>query len=82
MQLKDRTEQSHGTWGDIYKSSRRVDRTKNNLHERDEGELERTGQPLCIYEPYFGEGAWPFLHNRSLYRGIGLVSYIYLFLFS
>ncbi|KAF5183620.1 glycosyl transferase family 1 protein [Thalictrum thalictroides] len=26
----------------------------------------------CIYEPYFEEGAWPFLHRNSLYRGIGL----------
>ncbi|KAH1085667.1 hypothetical protein GLYMA_07G062100v4 [Glycine max] len=70
--LKDRMEQSHGTWEDVYKSAKRADRSKNDLHERDEGELERTGQPLCIYEPYFGEGSWPFLHKKSLYRGIGL----------
>ncbi|KAK7292744.1 hypothetical protein RJT34_15596 [Clitoria ternatea] len=73
-ELKDRTEQSHGTWEDVYKSAKKADRLKNDLHERDEGELERTGQPLCIYEPYFGEGSWPFLHQRSLYRGIGLSS--------
>ncbi|KAL5160889.1 hypothetical protein HKD37_07G018293 [Glycine soja] len=71
-ELKDRMEQSHGTWEDVYKSAKRADRSKNDLHERDEGELERTGQPLCIYEPYFGEGSWPFLHKKSLYRGIGL----------
>ncbi|WOK91397.1 hypothetical protein Cni_G00088 [Canna indica] len=71
-ELKDRTEQPHGTWEEVYKSAKRADRTKNELHERDDRELERTGQPLCIYEPYFGEGAWPFLHQNSLYRGIDL----------
>ncbi|XP_024932638.3 uncharacterized protein LOC107423728 [Ziziphus jujuba] len=71
-ELKDRTDQSHGTWEEVYRNAKRTDRTKNDLHERDEGELERTGQPLCIYEPYFGEGTWPFLHQTSLYRGIGL----------
>ncbi|KAF5744402.1 hypothetical protein HS088_TW08G01007 [Tripterygium wilfordii] len=73
-ELKDRTEQPHGKWEDVYRSAKRADRLKNELHERDEGELERTGQPLCIYEPYYGEGTWPFLHNYSLYRGIGLSS--------
>ncbi|CAJ1950280.1 unnamed protein product [Sphenostylis stenocarpa] len=73
-ELKDRTEQFHATWEDVYKNAKRADRAKNDLHERDEGELERTGQPLCIYEPYFGEGSWPFLHKRSLYRGVGLSS--------
>ncbi|KAL8499835.1 hypothetical protein ACS0TY_019722 [Phlomoides rotata] len=68
-ELKDRTIQHRGTWDDVYRNARRVDRT---LHERDEGELLRTGQPLTIYEPYFGEGTWPFLHSTSLYRGIGL----------
>ncbi|KAL6311540.1 hypothetical protein AAG906_005020 [Vitis piasezkii] len=58
--------------GGRYRSAKRADRAKNDLHERDDGELERTGQPLCIYEPYFGEGTWPFLHATSLYRGIGL----------
>ncbi|KAK1320262.1 hypothetical protein QJS10_CPA03g00258 [Acorus calamus] len=71
-ELKDRTDQPRGTWEDVYKSTKKADRAKNELHERDDRELERTGQPLCIYEPYFGEGAWPFLHNISLYRGIGL----------
>ncbi|KAJ1388276.1 transferring glycosyl group transferase [Sesbania bispinosa] len=49
-ELKDRTEQSHGTWEEVYRNAKRADRSKNDLHERDEGELERTGQPLCIYE--------------------------------
>lgn len=73
-ELKARTDQSHGTWEEVYRNAKRADRAKNELHERDDRELERTGQPLCIYEPYFGEGTWPFLHNTSLYRGIGLSS--------
>lgn len=71
-ELKDRTDQPRGTWEDVYRNARKADRIKNELHERDEGELERTGQPLTIYEPYFGEGTWPFLHCTSLYRGVGL----------
>ncbi|KAL5062353.1 hypothetical protein RYX36_024090 [Vicia faba] len=71
-ELKDRTDQSHGTWEEVYRNAKKADRLKNELHERDDGELERTGQPLCIYEPYFGEGSWPFLHKRSLYRGVSL----------
>ncbi|CAL5383092.1 unnamed protein product [Camellia sinensis] len=70
--LKDRTDQPRGTWEEVYRGVKRADRSKNDLHERDNGELERTGQPLCIYEPYFGEGTWPFLHSTSLYRGLGL----------
>uniref|UniRef100_A0A2N9FPT6 Glycosyl transferase family 1 domain-containing protein n=1 Tax=Fagus sylvatica TaxID=28930 RepID=A0A2N9FPT6_FAGSY len=54
-ELKDRTDQSHGTWEEVYRSAKKTDRSKNDLHERDDGELERTGQPLSIYEPYFGE---------------------------
>ncbi|ONK68917.1 uncharacterized protein A4U43_C05F17380 [Asparagus officinalis] len=73
-ELKSRTDQYHGTWEDVYRNAKRADRAKNELHERDDRELERTGQPLCIYEPYLGEGTWPFLHNTSLYRGIGLYS--------
>lgn len=74
MQLKDRTDQPHGTWEEVYRSAKRAGRNRNELHERDDRELERIGQPLCIYEPYFGEGTWPFLHQTTLYRGIGLVS--------
>ncbi|XP_042406211.1 uncharacterized protein LOC121996343 isoform X2 [Zingiber officinale] len=73
-ELKDRTDQPHGTWDEVYRSVKRADRARNELHERDDRELERTGQPLCIYEPYFGQGAWPFLRRTSLYRGIGLSS--------
>lgn len=43
-------------------------------NERDEGELERFGSSLCIYEMYNGVGAWPFLHHGSIYRGLSLVS--------
>ncbi|KAG9448343.1 hypothetical protein H6P81_014471 [Aristolochia fimbriata] len=71
-ELKERTDQPRGTWEEVYRSAKRADRTKGDLHERDDRELERTGQPLSIYEPYFGEGTWPFLHQSSLYRGIGL----------
>ncbi|KAJ6851890.1 uncharacterized protein M6B38_257805 [Iris pallida] len=74
QELKDRTDQPHGTWEEVYKNAKKIERAKNELHERDDRELERTGQPLCIYEPYLGEGSWPFLHNTSLYRGIGLSS--------
>lgn len=79
MQLKERSEQPHGTWEEVYRNVKRVERMKNDLHERDDKELERTGQPLSIYEPFFGEGTWPFLHRSSLYRGIGLVSFCCLF---
>ncbi|CAN7022958.1 unnamed protein product [Brassica oleracea var. botrytis] len=71
-ELKGRALQYQGTWEEVYKSAKRADRSKNDLHERDEGELERTGQPLCIYEPYFGEGTWSFLHEYPLYRGVGM----------
>jgi len=73
-ELKDRSDQVHGTWEEVYRNVKRVERLKNELHERDDKELERTGQLLCIYEPFFGEGTWPFLHQGSLYRGVGLVS--------
>ncbi|XP_059651310.1 uncharacterized protein LOC132298944 isoform X2 [Cornus florida] len=71
-ELKDRTDQPRGTWEEVYRNAKRTDRSKNDLHERDDGDLERTGQPLCIYETYIGEGTWPFLHRTSLYRGLGL----------
>lgn len=73
--MKDRTDQFHGTWEDVYRTVRRAERNKKSLHNINDWELERTGQALCIYEPYFGEGTWPFLHSRTaLYRGIGFVS--------
>ncbi|XP_074272892.1 uncharacterized protein LOC141596590 [Silene latifolia] len=74
QEMKDRSDQPQGTWEDVYKNSKKVDRLKNDLHERDDEELERAGQPLCIYEPYVGEGSWPFLHHKSLYRGVGLAT--------
>ncbi|KAJ1284378.1 hypothetical protein BS78_03G199300 [Paspalum vaginatum] len=73
-ELKDRNDQPHGTWEEVYRNVKRVERLKNELRERDDKELERTGQLLCIYEPFFGEGTWPFLHQNSLYRGVGLSS--------
>ncbi|GMH00463.1 hypothetical protein Nepgr_002302 [Nepenthes gracilis] len=73
-ELKDRSDQPRGTWEEVYRNAKKADRLKNDLHERDNGEIERTGQPLCIYEPYFGEGTWPFLHLSSLYRGVGLAA--------
>lgn len=71
-ELDDRRDWLKRTWEEVYRSVKRAERTKGELHERDDGELERTGQPLCIYEPYYGPGTWPFLHNNALYRGIGL----------
>jgi len=62
------------SWDEVYKNARKSERLKPEGNERDEGELERTGQPVCIYEIYSGEGAWPFLHHGSLYRGVTLVS--------
>lgn len=62
-------------WEEIYRNARRSEKLKFEVNERDEGELERTGQPLCIYEVYDGAGAWPFLHHGSLYRGLSLVSF-------
>ncbi|KAK6929129.1 Glycosyl transferase, family 1 [Dillenia turbinata] len=69
-ELEDRTQRDLGNWEDIYRSARKVEKIKFEANERDEGELERTGQPVCIYEIYDGAGAWPFLHHGSLYRGL------------
>lgn len=75
MQLEGRNVQrKRGTWEEISKLLKKAEHFRKVSHEREYGELERTGQPLCIYEPYYGEGTWPFLHNSSLYRGLGLVS--------
>ncbi|KAH9295530.1 hypothetical protein KI387_039118 [Taxus chinensis] len=73
-QLEERSIEPKHTWEDVYRSVKRVERTKDELHERDDGEMERTGQTLCIYEPYYGPGTWPFLHQGALYRGIGLAT--------
>lgn len=68
-------EKDSGVWDEIYRNARKAEKLKSEGHERDEGELERTGQALCIYEIYDGAGAWPFLHHGSLYRGLSLVSF-------
>ncbi|KAL6534773.1 hypothetical protein OROGR_013448 [Orobanche gracilis] len=66
-ELKDRTDQPRGTWDEMYRNARRADRS---LHERDEGELERTGQPLCIYEPLVLEYG-PFCIVLHYIEGLG-----------
>ncbi|KAI5399483.1 uncharacterized protein LOC127091508 [Lathyrus oleraceus] len=71
-QVEERLEKDVGVWDEIYRSARKSEKLKFEANERDEGELERTGQPVCIYEIYSGAGAWPFLHHGSLYRGLSL----------
>ncbi|KAG6763474.1 hypothetical protein POTOM_030891 [Populus tomentosa] len=71
-ELKERMDKSHGPWDEIYRDARKSEKLKFEANERDEGELERTGQPVCIYEIYDGAGAWPFLNHGSLYRGLSL----------
>lgn len=74
-QIEERNDLLRGSWEDVYKVVKKMERVKNELHERDDGELERTGQPICIYEPYFGIGSFPFLHQSNpLYRGISMFS--------
>lgn len=72
-------ERNLGDWDEIYRNARRSEKLKFEANERDEGELERTGQPVCIYEIYNGAGSWPFLHHGSLYRGLSLVSSLSLY---
>ncbi|XP_057463427.1 uncharacterized protein LOC130753402 [Actinidia eriantha] len=69
---QERMERDSGVWDEIYHNTRKAEKLKAEGNERDEGELERTGQALCIYEIYNGVGAWPFLHHSSLYRGLSL----------
>ncbi|KAL9251439.1 hypothetical protein AKJ16_DCAP14950 [Drosera capensis] len=71
-QLEDRMDKDPGNWDEIYRNARKSEKLKFEANERDDGELERTGQPICIYEIYYGAGAWPFLHHGSLYRGLSL----------
>lgn len=71
-ELEERMEKDSGVWDDIYRNARKSEKLKFEANERDEGELERTGQPVCIYEIYSGTAAWPFLHHGSLYRGLSL----------
>ncbi|KAJ0103599.1 hypothetical protein Patl1_05986 [Pistacia atlantica] len=72
QELEERMDSDSGVWDDIYRKARKSEKLKFEANERDEGELERTGQPVCIYEIYGGAGAWPFLHHGSLYRGLSL----------
>ena len=64
-----------GTLDEIRAQVKKLERDQALVHlERDEGDLERTGQPLSIYEPYEGNGSWPFLHTwNPLYRGVSMV---------
>lgn len=71
-EIEERMNKNYGVWDELYRNARRAEKIKSEAHERDEGELERTGQPVCIYEIYDGAGAWPFLHHGSLYRGLSL----------
>ncbi|KAG9159518.1 hypothetical protein Leryth_026899 [Lithospermum erythrorhizon] len=72
QEIEERTEMDIGEWDEIYRNARKAEKLKFETNERDEGELERTGQPVCIYEIYKGAGAWPFLHHGSMYRGLSL----------
>ncbi|GJS37432.1 glycosyl transferase, family 1 protein [Tanacetum coccineum] len=71
-EIEGRTDKSYGVWEELYRDAKKAEKLKFEANERDEGELERTGQPVCIYEVYNGAGAWPFLHHGSLYRGLSL----------
>ncbi|KAK4435883.1 hypothetical protein Salat_0751900 [Sesamum alatum] len=71
-EIDERMEKDIGEWDDIYRNARKSEKLRFETNERDEGELERTGQPVCIYEIYDGAGGWPFLHHGSLYRGLSL----------
>ncbi|KAK8691720.1 hypothetical protein V6N13_075219 [Hibiscus sabdariffa] len=71
-EINERTERDLGVWDEIYRNARKSEKPTFEANERDEGELERTGQLVCIYEIYSGAGKWPFLHHGSLYRGLSL----------
>ncbi|XP_020588819.1 uncharacterized protein LOC110030446 [Phalaenopsis equestris] len=71
-EISERIERDLGSWEDLYHNAKKSEKLGFEANERDEGELERTGQSLCIYEIFDGEGVWPFLHHGSLYRGISL----------
>lgn len=75
LQLDDRKVQLRSTWEGVAKMVKKAEVHKDDLKEQSDAEIQRSGQPLCIYEPYHGEGAWAFLHNdNTLYRGVSLVS--------
>lgn len=71
-QIDERMEKDPGLWDDIYRNARKSEKLKFEANERDDGELQRTGRLICIYEVYNGAGAWPLLHHGSLYRGLSL----------
>ncbi|XP_059309603.1 uncharacterized protein LOC132060641 [Lycium ferocissimum] len=73
-EIEERMEKDVGGWDVIYRNARKAENLQFETNERDEGELERTGQAVCIYEVYDETGAWPFLHHGSLYSGLSLVS--------
>ncbi|XP_047956041.1 uncharacterized protein LOC125201826 isoform X1 [Salvia hispanica] len=73
-EFDERMEKDIGEWDEIYRNARKSEKLRFETNLRDEGELERTGQPVCIYEMYNGAGGWPFLHHGSLYRGLSLSS--------
>ncbi|KAL4191036.1 hypothetical protein AMTRI_Chr07g78810 [Amborella trichopoda] len=71
-ELNGQMETDVESWEDVRRNTKKFEKVKVESNERDEGELERTGLSLCIYEVYDGAGAWPFLHRDSLYRGLSL----------
>ncbi|PKU86561.1 uncharacterized protein LOC110099352 [Dendrobium catenatum] len=71
-EIAERMERDLGSWEDVYRNAKKSEKLRFEVNERDEGDLERTGQSLCIYEIYNGQGIWPFLHHGSLFRGISL----------
>ncbi|XP_021850387.2 uncharacterized protein [Spinacia oleracea] len=71
-QIDERMEKDPGAWDEIYRNARKSEKLRFEANERDDGELQRTGRLLCIYEVYTGAGTWPLLHHGSLYRGLSL----------
>ncbi|KAL9242083.1 hypothetical protein vseg_016119 [Gypsophila vaccaria] len=71
-QIDERTEKDPDNWDEIYRNARKAEKLRFETNERDEGELQRTGRSICIYEVYSGAGAWPLLHHGSMYRGLSL----------
>ncbi|KAK9158698.1 hypothetical protein Scep_005272 [Stephania cephalantha] len=71
-ELDERMPKPLKSWDFVYNFARKAQNIDFERNERDEGDLERMGQPFCIYEIYDGAGTWPFLHHGSLYRGLSL----------
>ncbi|CAM6088307.1 unnamed protein product [Calypogeia fissa] len=73
--IKDRLEKDATSFEEVKKMVKKTEtRVAQDRHpEIDNLEVERVAQPLCIYEPYYGSGAWSFLHrDHLLYRGLSL----------